>query len=136
MPDPFCHTLPCTELKERRHLYLMKSELLQHLRDEHARLWRLYEQVYDAEEGPKKGEYGDRAVELLTRCRLFDNLYNNLQQVDLHKMDGFGDYCKRVFQELQRQQPAFPDSAVSLSVFDEAARELRRLVMKQNERWG
>ena len=86
---PNCRSLPCKELRHKRDLYLMKSEMLGYLRREHRRYWALYEKLYDhggwRQEQPddeNEKAYSDRAKELLTRCRMFDNLYTNLVRLD------------------------------------------------------
>lgn len=138
----YCYNKPCVELRHKLDLYLMKSELLRYLREEHGRWWSSYEKLYrkgtwrSSPESSRTVEYSERAKEVLTRCRMLDTLFTSLLPMDLLAVDGFGHYCKLVFLEINRLQPAFPDSASSVTVFDEIVRELRKFVMLQNERWA
>jgi hypothetical protein len=135
-----CQSKPCIELKHRRRLYLMKSEMLRFLREQHRHWWERYERLYDKgahmrpqRNGNEEWEYSEAAKELLTRCRMFDNLYNNLLTIDLMMVDDFGNYCKRVFTEINKIKPAFPESAVSVGVFDVTLRDVRKFVMMQSD---
>jgi hypothetical protein len=131
--------MQCFEMRYRAPLYLMKSELLRHLREEHDRWWVRYEALYErgahqlGSNGSSRRQYTPAAQEMLTRCRMHDNLFNSVMTIDLTTVQDFGNYCRRVFLEINKLKPAFPDSAISVGVFDETARSLRKLVMKQYE---
>ena len=123
--------------------YLMKSDLLRHVREEHDRWWARYDRLYERGghiRGNGNGrrpdalpEYTPAAEEILTRCRAHDNLFNGVATIDLTTVKDFGSYCRLVFLEIQKLKPAFPGSAVSVGVLDQTARELRKFVMKQHE---
>jgi hypothetical protein len=139
----YCQTRPCVELKHRLHLFLMKSEMLRHLREEHRRWWHQYDRLYakgsvqePSRNGGRSWDYSEPAKEMLTRCRMYDNLYNNLLTIDLMLVEDFGNYCKRVFTEINKLKPAFPEAAISVGVFDQTVRDLRKFVMLQHDRWG
>ena len=132
-----CEYMQCFEMRYRASLYLMKSDLLRHLREEHDRWWIRYERLYSrgahitGPDGPSKPQYTPIAQEMLTRCRMHDNLFNSVMTIDLTTVQDFGNYCRRVFLEINKLKPAFADSAVSVGVFDQTVRQLRKLVMKQ-----
>jgi hypothetical protein len=135
MPEP-CHHKLCFEMKYRTSLYLMKSDLLAHLRELHRVWWQRYEQLYEkgsyrlpSRTAASGWDYSIAAKEMLTRCRMFDALYNKVLEIDLVVVKEFGDYCKRVFMEINKLRPAFPDSPESVGVFDLEARDLRKFVM-------
>ena len=126
-------------MRYRPHLYLVKADLLGHLRDSHCLWWSRYEDIYEkgthlvASKTSSNGvDYSNVAKEMLTRCRMYDNLFNSLLGFDLLQVNDFGNYCKRVFQEINKLKPAFPDSPASVGVFDATVREFRKFVMKQN----
>ena len=138
-----CEHMQCFEMRYRAPLYLMKSDLLRHVREEHDRWWARYDRLYERGghiRGNGNGrrpdalpEYTPAAEEILTRCRAHDNLFNGVATIDLTTVKDFGSYCRLVFLEIQKLKPAFPGSAVSVGVLDQTARELRKFVMKQHE---
>jgi hypothetical protein len=137
-----CEYMQCFEMRYRAALYLMKSDLLRHLREEHDRWWARYERLYErgmhllGTNGSGRAQYTPVAQEMLTRCRMHDNLFNSVMTIDLTTVKDFGNYCRRVFLEINKLKPAFPESAVSVGVFDQTVRQLRKLVMKQYEAMG
>ena len=134
-----CFYQLCLELKYVSEFYYLKSELVRYLRLEHEKWWKRYEDLYrkglfvTKSPGPKPGwDYSSAAKEMLTRCRMYDNLYERIVAIDLFKIDDFGHYCKTIFSEINRLRPAFPDSSISQLSYDQTAKELRKYVMMQS----
>ena len=77
-------------------------------------------------------DFGRAAMEMITRCRAYDNLFNRILEMDLLFTVDFGNYCKRVFLAINSLKPAFPDSSVAVGTLDIAVKDLRKFVMMQN----
>jgi hypothetical protein len=134
-----CFYQLCLEIKYIPEFYHLKSELVLYLRREHEKWWKRYDDIYKKGlyitrlSGSKNGwDYSSPAKEMLTRCRIYDNLYERIVGIDLFKVEDFGQYCKTIFSEINRLRPAFPDSSMSQLSFDQTARELRKYVMMQS----
>ena len=133
-----CQYQFCLDIKLNRPLYAMRSQLLRHLREEHDRWWRSYSDLYDRGkcmhvlDDDGTWEYTDSAMEMITRCRAYDNLFNRVVEMDLLFTQDFGYYCKKVFIAINSLKPAFPASSVAVGTLDNAVKELRKFVMMQN----
>ena len=129
----------CVEVKYKMNLFQFKIDLLKHLRMEYENWAKVYDELYaegtytrSAQKRAEGWDYTDKAKEMITRCRMYDNLYNKILLLNLLDLDDFGNYCKKVFIEINKLKPAFSNSISSQSSFDQTVKELRKFVMVQN----
>ena len=132
-----CKYQYCIDLKYHPEALGLRARLLDYLRREHTKWWRRYERLYDSGKyrrfvgrGMDDWEYTEEAVEMITRCRLYDGLYAVLSEMDFFSAREPAQVCADLFKAVQRQRPAFPDAAISVNSSLQVERELRREILK------